>query len=124
MTRYINIVHSIRSVYKIRFHILGHCSVDPASCGSTDDTFVPSLSALPSSSGQEYHLVHISSEDLTDVHSGGSPTNPPPIVINRKRSSPTGSASSSNSREGETSPTGSAGKYYTTHTACNLHDLA
>lgn len=85
-------------------------SMDPSSCGSTDESFITSLSSLPTS--QQYHLVHISTEDLTDINSSGSPTNPSPIIINRKRSSPTGSACSSNSGEGgegENSPTGSTG---------------
>ncbi|KAJ7387957.1 hypothetical protein OS493_001313 [Desmophyllum pertusum] len=81
------------------------CKLDPASC-DTENTYLASLSALPSSSGDEYHLVHISPDDLTDVHSDNSPTTPPPIVMNRKKSSPTGSNSS---RELENSPTGSAG---------------
>lgn len=82
-------------------------SVDPSPCGSADESFITSLSSLPTC--QQYHLVHISTEDLTDIHSGDSPTNPPPIVINRKRSSPTGSACSNTSRECDNSPTGSAG---------------
>ncbi|KAL9982066.1 hypothetical protein ACROYT_G010856 [Oculina patagonica] len=75
--------------------------------GSTDNTLMPSLSAALHSAGDEYHLVHISNDDLTDVHSDNSTTSPPPIVMNRKRSSPTGSNSS---RELENSPTpGSTG---------------
>ena len=91
----------------IHFLISVCCKLDPASC-DTENTYLASLSALPSSSGDEYHLVHISPDDLTDVHSDNSPTTPPPIVMNRKKSSPTGSNSS---RELENSPTGSAGKY-------------
>lgn len=96
----------------LRFYLLADSSVDPSPCGSADESFITSLSSLPTC--QQYHLVHISTEDLTDIHSGDSPTNPPPIVINRKRSSPTGSACSNTSREGDNSPTGSAGKCYIT----------
>ena len=100
------------------FYLLADSSVDPSPCGSADESFITSLSSLPTC--QQYHLVHISTEDLTDIHSGDSPTNPSPIVINRKRSSPTGSACSNTSREGDNSPTGSAGKCYITLAAVGL----
>lgn len=91
----------------------------PPSSGGTDNTFISSLNALHSSSGDEYHLVHISHDDLTDMHSANSPAStPPPIVMNRKRSSPTGSNSS---RELEDSPgtAASTGKYFPLHlTVC------
>lgn len=75
-----------------------NCNVD---CG-TDDDVIPTFSTLPGSTGDEYHLVHISADELSD----NSSTTPPPTVMTRKRSSPTGS---NNSRESENSPTGSPG---------------
>jgi len=75
-----------------------NCKVD---CG-TDDDVIPTFSTLPGSTGDEYHLVHISADELSD----NSSTTPPPTVMTRKRSSPTGS---NNSRESENSPTGSPG---------------
>lgn len=78
------------------------CEVDPPSSSGADNSFISSLSALHSSSGDEYHMGHNDHDDLTDGHSANSPANtPPPIVMNRKRSSPTGSSSS---RELEDSP--------------------
>jgi len=94
-----------------KFVISVHCEVDLPSSGGTDNSFISSLSALQSSSGDEYHMGHNDHDDLTDVHSATSPANtPPPIVMNRKRSSPTGSNSS---RELEDSPdtAASTGKY-------------
>ncbi|KAK2574347.1 E3 ubiquitin-protein ligase TRIM37 [Acropora cervicornis] len=63
---------------------------------------LPSLSSLPGSTGDEYHLIHINAEELND----DSSATPPPTVITRKRDSPT---RSNDSRESEDSPTGSPG---------------
>ena len=46
---------------------------------------LPSLSSLPGSTGDEYHLIHISADELND----DSSATPPPTVITRKRDSPT-----------------------------------
>lgn len=72
-----------------------HCQVDHPSSGGADNSFNSSLSALHSTSGDEYHMVHNDHDELTDVHTANSPAStPPPIVLNRKSSSPTGSNSS------------------------------
>ncbi|XP_015753119.1 PREDICTED: uncharacterized protein LOC107332879 [Acropora digitifera] len=63
---------------------------------------LPSLSSLPGSTGDEYHLIHVSADELND----DSSATPPPTVITRKRDSPT---RSNGSRESEDSPTGSPG---------------
>ena len=63
---------------------------------------LPSFSSLPGSTGDEYHLIHISADELSD----NSSTTPPPTVITRKRESPT---RSNGSREFEESSTGSPG---------------
>lgn len=63
---------------------------------------LPSLSSLPGSTGDEYHLIPISADELND----DSSATPPPTVITRKRDSPT---RSNGSRESEDSPTGSPG---------------
>ena len=89
--------------------------MDHPSSGGADNSFDSSLSALHSTSGDEYHMVHNDHDELTDVHTANSPAStPPPIVLNRKSSSPTGSNSST---ELEDSP-GSAvctGKYFPRH---------
>lgn len=64
------------------------------------DDVLPSFGSLPGSTGDEYHLVHISPEELSD----NSSSTPPQTVMTRKRNSP--SASNSN-RESDNSPTGS-----------------
>ena len=69
--------------------------MDLPSSGGADNSFNSSLSALHSTSGGEYHMVHNDHGELTDVHTANSPAStPPPIVMNRKRSSPNGSNSS------------------------------
>lgn len=79
-----------------------NCKVDEVTIPIPDE-FLPSFSSLPgSTSGDEYHLVHISPDELSD----NSSTTPPPTVMTRKRSSPTASNSS---RESENSPTGTPG---------------
>jgi len=93
--------------------------VDLPSSDGTDNSFNSSLSALHSSSGDEYHMVHNDHDDLTNVHSANSPAStPPPIVMNRKRSSPAGSNSST---ELEDSPGSVAftGKYSPLHVRCS-----
>ena len=93
--------------------------MDHPSSGGAENSFNSSLSALHSTSGDEYHMVHNDHDDLTDVHTANSPAStPPPIVLNRKSSSPTGSNSST---ELEDSP-GSAvctGKYFPRHVRCS-----
>ena len=81
------------------------CKVD--STLPLPDDYLPSFTSLPGSSsggGGEYHLVHISPDELGD----NSPPTSPPTVMTRKRSSPTGSNSS---RESENSSTGASGMY-------------
>lgn len=63
------------------------------------EDLTPTFSSLPGSLGDEYHLVHISPDELSD----NAPTTHPPTVMTRKRNSPTGTDSS---REPENSPTG------------------
>ena len=63
---------------------------------------LPSFSSLPGSIGDEYHLIHVSADELCD----NSSTTTPPTVITRKRDSPT---RNNGSRESEESPTGSPG---------------
>ena len=62
----------------------------------------PSFSSLPGSTGDEYHLVHVSVDELSD----NSSATPSPTVITRKRDSPT---RSNGCRESEDSLTGSPG---------------
>ena len=81
------------------------CKVD--STLPLPDDYLPSFTSLPGSSpggGGEYHLVHISPDELGD----NSPPTSPPTVMTRKRSSPTASNSS---RESENSSTVTSGMY-------------
>ena len=94
-----------------------HCQVVPQSSGDADNnSFITSLSALHSSSGDEYHMVHNDHDDITDVHSANSPANtPPPIVLNRKRSSPTDSNSSAELEDSPDLAACTGGKYSPLH---------
>lgn len=70
----------------------------------TVDDVIPAFSSLPGSAGDEYHLVHISPDELSD----NSSTTPPPTVMTRKRNSPT---TSNSGRESENSDTGSPSRW-------------
>ena len=98
-----------------------HYQLDsPSSGGADNNSFISSLSALHSSSGDEYHMVHNGHDELTDVHSADSPANtPPPIVMNRKRSSPTDSHSSTELEDSPGSAACTAGKYSPLHVRCS-----
>ena len=81
------------------------CKVD--STLPLPDDYLPSFTSLPGSSpggGGEYHLVHISPDELGD----NSPPTSPPTVMTRKRSSPTASNSS---RESDNSSTGASSMF-------------
>ena len=94
--------------------------MDLPSSGGADNSFNSSLSALHSTSGDEYHVVHNDHDELTDVHSVNSPAStPPPIVMNRKRSSPTGSNSSSTELEDSPGSAACTGKYPPLHVRCS-----
>ena len=79
--------------------ILNFSQPQPWGCGSWRCFTLPSFSSFPDSTGDEYHLVHISADELSDH----APATPPTTVITRKRNSTT---RSSGSRESEDSPTG------------------
>ena len=97
-----------------------HCQVDLPSSGGADNSFNSSLGALHSTSGDEYHVVHSDHDELTDVHSANSPAStPPPTVVNRKRSSPTGSNSSSTELEDSPGSAVCTGKYLPLHVRCS-----
>ena len=68
-------------------------------CDSWRCFTLPSFSSFPDSTGDEYHLVHISADELSEH----APATPPTTVITRKRNSTT---RTNGSRESEDSPTG------------------
>lgn len=102
---------AINKTYRMRYSateeelLQSLSSAPPDQVGSkndvaTVDDVIPSFGSLPGSTGDEYHLVHISADELSD----NSSSTPPPTTMIRKRNSPT---RSNESGESEDSPTGS-----------------